>query len=219
MSSSTAVRAAEHPIRRRDRIAGSLFVLAGTAFVIGAATHPTDSGSGSKAAQLQDMLLSSMWYPSHTLLLVAMVAAAVAILRVRRWEGVDGVMAQVTRVVSVIAVISVLGMVLHLFSALGAEALGDGGMPFSYRLQALNETVVNASWGVGIAALALAGGVTRTLGNRVTLVFGLVGGLAYGLASATIAYTDRFDGLFPLGSLIAVWGVAVGLVLLTRADA
>ena len=66
----------------------------------------------------------------------------------------------------------------------------------------MNETIVDASWGLAIAALAVAAGVTGALGNRVTAGVGLIGGLAFALASATIAYTDRFDGLFPLASLI-----------------
>lgn len=65
----------------------------------------------------------------------------------------------------------------------------------------------------------MAGGLTRTLGNPVTLVLGLVGGLAFALASATIAFTDRFDSLFPLASLLGIWGVVVGvMVLLRRSD-
>ena len=61
-----------------------------------------------------------------------------------------------------------------------------------------------------------AGGLTRTLGNRITLPLGVVGGLAAGLASATIAFTDTFDPLFPVGSLIGVWAVAVGGMALAR---
>lgn len=101
-------------------------------------------------------------------------------------------------------------------SALGAEGIAGGERTFAYRLQTLNETIIDASWGLGIAALAVAGGLSRTLGNRFTLPLGLVGGLAFALASGTIAYTDRFDGLFPLASLLALWGVVVGLLLLAR---
>lgn len=57
---------------------------------------------------------------------------------------------------------------------------------------------------------------TRTLGNPVTLVLGLAGGLAFALACATIAFRDRFDALFPLASLLGIWGVVVGLMVLLR---
>ncbi len=71
-------------------------------------------------------------------------------------------------------------------------------------------------WGLGIAALAVAGGLTRALGNPITLVLGLAGGLAFALASATIAYTDRFDPLFPVASLLGIWAVVVGLMVMLR---
>ena len=196
--------------------AGACLVLGGLAFFAGGAMHPGDSGTGSKVAQLHEMLVDNKWYPSHTLLLAAMVAFAAAIRRIRRRGHLDGAMAAVTRVVAVIAVIAAVGMTLHLLSALGADAIADGHKTFAYRLQALNETVADASWGLGIAALAVAGGLGRTLGNPVTLALGLVGGLAFAVASGTIAYTDRFDGLFPLASLIGIWGVVVGLMMLVR---
>ena len=79
--------------------------------------------------------------------------------------------------------------------------------------------VVAAPWALSIAALAVAGGLSRTLGNPVTLALGLVGGLAHALAAATIAYTDRFDGLFPIGSLIGVWAVVIGVMVLLRRNA
>lgn len=108
---------------------------------------------------------------------------------------------------------------VHLLSALGAEAIADGQQTSAYRLQALNETVIDASWGLAIAPLAVAGGLSRTLVNPITLPLGLVGGLAFAAASGTIAYTDRFDGLFPVGSLIGVWGLVVGLMVLLRRHA
>ena len=216
MSTSTAVRTSPTRIRRPDLIAGPCLIVGGVTFFAGGAMHPGDSGTGTKVNQLHDMLIHAMWYPSHALLLVAMVAFAVAILRIRLRGGLDGAMAKVTRVVSVIAVVAAVGMTLHLFSAVGAEGIADGNQTFAYQMQALNETIVDASWGLGIAALAVAGGLTRTLGNPVTLALGLVGGLAFALASATIAYTDRFDGLFPVASLIGIWGVIVGLMVLLR---
>jgi hypothetical protein len=51
-------------------------------------------------------------------------------------------------------------------------------------------------------------------GNRIAL--GLVGRLAFALASATIAFTDQSDSLFPVGSLIGIWAVAVGVVAMAR---
>ena len=71
-------------------------------------------------------------------------------------------------------------------------------------------------FGFSIAALAMIGGITRTLGNRVTAVLGVVGGVAYGIATATILITSTTDFLFPLSSGIGLWAVAAGIGLLLR---
>ena len=217
MSTSTAHRTTT-PVQSSNRLAGACFVLGGVAFFTGGAMHPTDSGTGSKVAQLHEMLVDDKWYPSHALLLVAMVSFAVAVLSIRRRGDLTGAMAAVTRVASVIAVFAAVGMAVHLFSALGADGIADGQQTLVSRVAALNEMLVAAPWALSIAALAVVGGLTRSLGNPVTLALGLVGGLAHALAAATIAYTDRFDGLFPVGSLIGVWALIVGLMTLVRRE-
>ncbi|MET9388674.1 hypothetical protein ABZY09_48975 [Streptomyces sp. NPDC002928] len=213
MSTLTRVRTQLSRARRPERVAGPLLVLGGGAFFAGGAIHPGDSGEGSKVSQLHEMMVDSMWYPSHALLLAAMVCFAAAILGFRRRGGLGSGMATVTGVASVIAVVATIGMTLHLFAALGADGIAGGEKTFLYHVQTWNETIVDPLWGLGIAALAIAGGLTRTLGNPITLALGLVGGLAFSLASATIAFTDRFDALFPLASLIGIWAVVVGLMM------
>ena len=217
MSSSTQVRTHPARVRRPDRVTGAFLMLGGVAFFAGGAAHPRDSGQGSKVAQLHEMLVDPMWYPSHTLLLTAMACFAAAMLAFRPRGGLNAAMATVTGVVSVIAVLATLGMSLHLFAATGAAGIADGDKTFLYHLQTWNETIVNPLWSLSIAVLAVTGGLTRTLGNRVTIALGLVGGLAFALASATIAFTDRLDPLFPVGgSLLGIWAFVVGLMASLR---
>ena len=75
---------------------------------------------------------------------------------------------------------------------------------------------MQASWALAIAALAVLGGLTRTVGNRLTIPFGLIGGVAFAVASATIPFTDTFDPLFKIGSLIAVWAILTGVISIRR---
>ncbi|MGW1727686.1 hypothetical protein ACWCQK_32820 [Streptomyces sp. NPDC002306] len=201
---------------RPEQVAGLLLALGGVAFFAGGALHPADSGRGSKVDQLHDMMVDSMWYPSHALLLTATVCFAAAILAFRRRDGLGSRMTAVTGAFSVIAVVTTIGMALHLFAALGADGIAGGEKTVIYHVQTWNETIIDPLWGVGIAALAVAGGLTRTVGNPTTLALGVVGGLAYSLASATIAFTDRFDTLFPLASLIGIWAVVAGLMMSLR---
>lgn len=117
------------------------------------------------------------------------------------------------------ACVATLSMTAHLFAAIGADSLADGEHSLVSRLQTVNETVVDTAWGLALATLAVAGGLTRTVGNRFTIAFGLVGGLAFALASATIAYTDTFDSLFKLGSLLSIWAILVGSLAIRRREA
>ncbi len=169
----------------RLRLAGPAFVLGGIAFFIGGATHPTDSGKGNKVQQLHEMLVDSSWYPSHALLLVAMALFATGILALQRRPDLTPGMKKVLKYAFVIASLTTVSMAVHLFAALGADSLADGEPSLISRVQTVNETVVQASWALAIAALAVLGGLTRTVGNRLTIPFGLIGGVAFVVASAT----------------------------------
>ncbi len=199
-----------------SRLAGSSLVVGGVAFFVGGVTHPSDSGRGNKVEQLHEMLVDPSWYPSHAMLLLAMGLFAVAFNAMWRRGGSTPQVARLLKVVFVIACIATVSMAVHLFAAADAEALADGQHSLVSRVQTVNETVVDATWGLAIAALSLAGGVARRVGNRFTIAFGVVGGLAFALASATIAYTDTFDFLFKLGSLISVWAILVGVITFRR---
>lgn len=209
-----------HPIApppsRLTRLAGPALILGGIAFFVGGVTHPGDSGEGNKLQQLHEMLVDPSWYPSHAVLLGAMALFAVAVLALRRGRRLTPALDRLLRVVFVIACVATVSMAIHLFAALDAASLAGGKQSAVSLLQTVNETVVDATWGLALATLAVAGGLTRTVGNRITLVFGLVGGLAFALASGTIAFTDTFDPLFKIGSLLAVWAIVVGVIEVRR---
>lgn len=202
---------------RSGRLGGICLALGGVAFLVGGATHPSDSGGGTKVEQLYEAFVQPSWYPSHAFLLAAFGLFAAATLLLRRRGDLDKDMARVVDVVGVIAVVATLGMAVHLSAALAAESIADGQPSLIYEVQKWNETILNTLWGLGIIALALVGGLTRTLGNRITMPLGVAGGAAWCLASATIAFTDRFDSLFPVaGSLISIWAVAAGVMWAVR---
>ncbi|WP_432871954.1 hypothetical protein [Microbispora rosea] len=212
---STPVTTRPSTSSRLNRVSGICLVLGGITFVAGGATHPGDSGEGDKVQQLHEMLVQPSWYPSHALLLLSMGLFTAGIFAISRRD-LGRSMAAATKVIAGIGVLATVGMAAHLFAALEADSLAAGQPTTVSTMQTWNETIVDTLWALSIVVLAVAGGLTRTVGNRVTLALGLVGGLAYALASATIAFTDRFDPLFPVGSLIGVWAAAVGVVAMTR---
>lgn len=215
MSTTIAQHPSPSTVRTRSLAPGVLLLLGGVAFDAGGPTHPSDSGSGSKVSQLYEMLVDPKWYPSHALLLVAMACFAAAVILLLRDNALDAATTRVARVACVVAVVATVSMTLHLLAPLGADGLAGGDKTFVHYLMIFNETV-GATWALAITALAVVGGLSGSLGNRLTLVVGLVGGLAFALASATIAFTDRFDGLFPVGSLLGIWAVLSGVLLLIR---
>ncbi|MEU7886511.1 hypothetical protein AB0B54_13500 [Microbispora bryophytorum] len=212
---STPVTTRPSTVSRLNRVSGSCLVLGGITFIAGGATHPGDSGEGDKVQQLHEMLVQPSWYPSHALLLLSMGLFAAGIFAISRRD-VGRSMAAATKVVAGIGALATVGMAAHLFAALEADSLAAGQPTIISTMQTWNETIIDTLWGLSIAFLAVAGGLTRTVGNRITLALGLAGGLAYALASATIAFTDRFDPLFPVGSLIGIWAAAAGVMAVTR---
>ena len=105
---------------------------------------------------------------------------------------------------------------IHLFAATQAAEIEHGGTtPLVAAFMGV-ETIVNPAWGLMIAALAVVGGLTRALGNRIVLPLGLLGGLAFAVATATIAFVDTFDPLFPVAGLAGLWLVTTGVIGLTR---
>lgn len=218
MNTSIDARASLSPASLRTaRLGGICLALGGIAFFAGGVTHPRDSGGGTKVEQLYQAFIQPTWYPSHALLLASFGLFAAAILLLRKRGNLGPRMARPVNVVSVVAVVATLGMAVHLLAALGAESIADGQPSLIYQVQKWNETILSTLWGLGIIVLAIAGGLTRTLGNWITIPLAVVGGVAWALATATIAFTDRFDPLFPVASLISVWAVAAGVMWAVRA--
>lgn len=218
VSMTTATHAHPRPAAElaSRRTAGALLIVSGISFVAGGIAHPSDSGEGSKLAQLHEALVSPMWYPSHLLLLVAFGCVAAAIIAIASRSSLGPRMRQLLRVQVVIIALATIGMALHLLTATGAVGLESGEPTLQYHLQVWNETILDTLWGLSIATLAVAGGITRVLGNRYTLLLGLVGGLSFALASATIAFIDTFDVAYQVASLIGIWAVVVGVIALAR---
>lgn len=194
---------------------GSISALVGAAvaFNIGGALHPNDSNSGSKVAQLHDMLLHGTWYPSHLGLLASFGLFTVLFLRL--WGRLERapVTRRAVRVMAIVSALTTVAMVPHLLAPLGADSIADGqSNPLSV-FMTIDETLANAPWALGVALVALVAGVAGDLGNRVTAVAGVVGGLSFAAAAVTIPFTDALDGLFPVGGIgITVWALGVAVV-------
>jgi hypothetical protein len=124
-----------------------------------------------------------------------------------------------TVVAAITASLATVDSLLHLVSAVDADAIAAGRATPITDVQAIVQTVTVPAFCLSIIALAIIGARTRTLGNPLVAVLAVVGGIGYGLASATFLLTDRFDPLFPTAAGIALWTMAVGGILLIRRGA
>lgn len=183
---------------------------AAVAFNIGGALHPNDPGTGNKVTQLHAMLLDSTWYPAHVGLLVSFALFAVAFGRLRGRADLSSSSLRVLRVMTVVSTLTALAMVPHLLAPLGADSIADGRANALSAFMTLDETLADAPWALGIVVLAVVAGAAGDLGNRVTAVLGLVGGVCFAAAAVTIPFTDALDALFAVGGMgITLWAVAV----------
>lgn len=193
-----------------------LLVVGGSAFFASGPLHPTGSDEGGRTQQLHSMLVDSAWYLAHLVALLGFVCVAAGLLALARDPVIRDNLGKLLPISAAVAVVAVLGAVIHLFAATQAAEIERGGTtPLVAAFMGV-ETIINPAWGLMIAALAVTGGLSRALGNRIVLPLGLLGGLAFAVATATIAFVDTFDPLFPVAGLAGVWLVVTGLVGLTR---
>jgi hypothetical protein len=202
-----------------DPVGCLLLIVGGIAFFASGPMHPKGSDEGDKTDQLHSMLVDSAWYPAHLVAVLGFACVAAGLLALGRDPVLRNRLGRLLPVSIGVGLIGTLGAVIHLFAGTQAAEIEAGSTTLLVAAFMGVETVINPVWGLMIAALAVAGGLTRTLGNRVVLTLGLLGGLAFAVATATIAYVDTFDPLFPVAGLAGLWLVAVGVVGMTRKPA
>jgi hypothetical protein len=202
-----------HPLTGWALLAG------GALFLVGGSMHPDEDLPGAPMSeQLRVMYEDPAWYPAHVLLIAGTAFMTVSLIALVRGRGLSAFpRTHVTAVVAAIAgAFATVGMVLHLVSATEIdEIVARQSTPIS-DVHLIMDTVTVPAFGFSMAALAVVGAMTRTLGNRVTAVPGVIGGVGYGLAGGTAMFTPVFDFLFPTAAGIALWALAAGIGLLLR---
>ena len=194
-------------------------LIGGTFFLVGGPMHPKQDPPGvSVKEHLRVMFEDPGWYASHVVLLVGTALIAVSLVALARGRTLAHVPRAhaATVIAAVAASLAAPGMLLHLVSASEADAIAAHDSTPLTDLQVIVETITVPAFGFSIAALALIGAATRTLGNPITAVLGFGGGVGYGLAGATFLFTDQLNFLFPAATGIALWAIAAGVGLLLR---
>lgn len=215
----TVVQKSEEPVRARrtSRLVGWGLLAGGALFFIGGGMHPKeDPPDVTVKEHLRIMFEDPTWYPSHAVLLAGMVLIAAALVALVRGTLAVPPAQSAAVLAAVTAVLAAAGMLLHLVIATESDEIDHGHATPLTDVNVVVETITTPAFGLGIAVLAAVGAATRTIGNWVVAVPGVVGGLAYALAGATFLITDRLNFLFPLAAGIGVWAVVAGIALLRR---
>lgn len=198
---------------------GLVLLAGGAAFFIGGSMHPGDDPPGLTLKEHLHLLYTDpAWFPAHSVLLVGMVLMAAALVAlVRNGTFADPRVQKIGTVAAGAAVLGASAMLLHLVEGFEADRIAAGQATPITDVQLVVESFTVPAFGFAIAALALIGASTRTIGNRVVAVLAVVGGIGYGLAGGTLLFTDALNFLFPAAGGIGLWAVAAGIGLLRRA--
>jgi hypothetical protein len=201
------------PPQRRDRLSGAA-LLAGAAFFLPSGLLHPEPGPGTDMQQIHEMVTDPTWIPSAALGIAAFTCFGLAFARL---SGVPDALGRAFRWGAVISAAVAVGQVVYLFGRAGAEPLArDEGNWFS-SVMFVTHLFVNPLWGLAVAAIAVAGVLSRRLVGRLGLVVGVVGGLCWTVSMATAPYLDVDDVTFPIaGTLLTLWTLALGLSVLRR---
>lgn len=218
MSRTPKARKAD-PSRPVNPMVAQGLLIGGAFFFAGGPMHPKEDPPGvSLKEHFRIMYEDPSWYPSHAVLLVGMVLIAVSLVALARGRSLAAFpRTQIATVIAAAATSLAAGeMLLHLVAAVDADAIAAHQSTPLTDVLVVVETIALPAFGFSIAALAVIGAMTHTLGNPITAVFGVIGGVGYGLAGATILVTDKLNFLFPAATGVALWALAVAIGLLLR---
>jgi hypothetical protein len=204
--------------RTRPLVAAGLIV-GGVIFFVGGPMHPKEDPPGVTVKEhMRLMFEDPSWYPAHTVLFVGIAVLAVSLVALVHGRSLV-VFPRVQKVALVAAIATVVAApatLLHLIAAVDADRIAAHHATPISDVQGIVETISVPVFGFSIAVLAVVGAASRTLGNFVTAIPGVLGGVGYGLAGATFLATDALDPLFPTAAGIPIWAIAAGIGLLLR---
>lgn len=207
---------------RPNVLAGCGLLLGGAIFFIGGSMHPKqDPPDVTVHEHLRIMFEDPAWYPSHAVLLLGMVLLAASLVALVR-QGALAALPRVQKagmVAAVTSAIAAFGMLLHLVAGSEADKIAAGGSTPIVNVHLVVETLTVPAFGFSIAAFAVLAAFGRIVGDRVTAVIGLLGGVGYGLAGGTLLLTDALNDLFPLAAGIGIWAAAAGIGMIVRSRA
>jgi len=208
--------------------AGLVLTAGGVLFLAGAVAHPHAPEARDMAEVAYTQTGQILWWPAHFALLVSYVLFASFIFNVTRARGLPPRLRRVMTVAGAIAGFCVLAMLVHLLLPLGRDSVANSHNGWALWVKDVVETV-DAVWALCVAAVAWSLGRSDVVGNRLTALVGLAGGLGFAVFSifvpltgvvVSMEFTRALLAFVPVTAvLLAAWAVVAGLSLFLRRDA
>jgi hypothetical protein len=194
------------------------FFLSGVAMMMGGPRHPSPHLELPFRASTARMLENPDWVPSHLFILLSYLLLLLGLALWQRRAELSARARAWSRFALAAAGLAVVEMSFHAAAVLDLDRLRAGAATPILTTHLFLTAVVNPLLGLTLAAVALHGARLGRLGSRWIAWMAVLGGAAYGAASAYVVLThdQRVSPLFAVGStllafwflLVAVWPVA-----------
>jgi len=208
------------PRQARDNVWPAAFIAGGVLFLIGGPLHPSED-PGLPEQATADMIGSTAWISSHSLLLLASIGFLIGLFALTRSRMPLSTAAQRAAVVAAIAgVLFVVEGVFHLAAFADDDAARAGAATPFLSTHMVMSLIVYPLFTFAVAALAVLSG--RLLTHPAVGVIGAIGAVTFGLAPALVglAGIESLDWMFPVGGiLMALWFTVAGVTGLIRGSA
>jgi hypothetical protein len=214
-------------LARITRRTALLLVATGPLFLVGAILHPHAPDAEDMAQVAYVQTGQFVWWPAHLMLLDSYVLFALFVFNLSRLGGLPSRARRVVKYARPVAGLCVLAMLIHLLLPLGRDSVANSHEGWALWVKDVAESA-DAVWALCLAVVAWTLGRTRILGNRLTALLGLAGGLGFALFSLFVPLTgvvvsmqftrSLLHGVPVFAVLIAAWTVVAGVSVLSKRD-
>jgi hypothetical protein len=212
--------------RIAKRTAHSL-IATGPLFLGGAIIHPHAPHAGDMAQVAYIQTGQVVWWPAHVLLLFSYLLFAAFLFGISRLGGLPSPAQRVLKFARPIAYVCALAMLVHLLLPLGRDSVANSHHGWAFWAKDAAESA-DGVWALCVAVVAWSLGRTRIVGNLLTALLGLAGGIGFALFSlfvpltgvtVSMQFTRSLLEVVPVFAiLIAVWAVLAGVSALSKRD-
>lgn len=198
-------------------VAGLLAIASGVATLLNGVLHPSPTDAASMRDAVLEMTASANWDAAHWAALIGfpLVAVTLALLLDTPRLVPHGTLRALVRVSMAGALFMAVEAAVHLVSVSERQQLVAGEPTPLLELSRHMQTLGWPWFGLGMAGLALAGMQGQALSGRWAGIMGAIGGVALAAGGFLTEGMEIIQAgvLFPIGILLSLWLVWVGIRL------